>query len=172
MARTYISKTIFNADNKKISVEKDEIGHYKITCKTKNGWKITKSNLRGKKAAWFILRCLQRLDKKTLSKPIVKGKITNLLLDGEMLKMNGVEWITMSMMHGIKPIILKAPRLFRQRLIYIEPNEEGSFNLRIVDPLTDHRTTPVNVNKEEVDAAIRTFSNSKSYDQINEIEGR
>lgn len=135
-------------------------------------WKITKQNLKGKKAAWFVLRCLQKLSKKTLSKPIIKGRITNLLLDGEMLKMNGVEWITMSMMHGIKPIILKAPGLFRQRLIYIEPSNEGNFNLRIVDPLTDHRTEPIEISGETVDATIKTFGNSKSYDQINEIQGK
>lgn len=72
--------------------------------------------------------------------------------------MNGVEWISLSMLHGARPIILNAPKLFGRRLIYIEPSKnEGMFTLRIVDPLTDHRTDPVEISEGVANKAIETF---------------
>lgn len=74
--------------------------------------------------------------------------------------MNGVEWITTRMIHGATPIILNAPKLFGRHRIYIEPTGQGeTFTLRIIDPLTDHRTEPVEISREVADAAIRTFEN-------------
>lgn len=157
MARTYVSETKFEVRDKEICVRRDSTGHYRVEVQAKGGWKIVKANLRARKAAWFILRCSQRRTKKDLQGPIIRGKIKNLLLDGNM-KMNGVEWIMMSMIHGVRPIILKAPGLFRQRLVYIEPiGQEGRFTIRVIDPLTDHRTEPVEVGQDVVDQAIKTF---------------
>ena len=98
--------------------------------------------------------------------------MTTLLSEGEgNFKMNGVEWILTRMVHGARPVILKAPALFRQRLIYIEPtNQENICELRIVDPLTEHRTNPIEVNGETVDQIIKTFNPQKEY--VNQNEGR
>lgn len=69
------------------------------------------------------------------------------------------------MTHGVRPVILKAPRLFRQRVIYIEPTgKEGTASLRIIDPLTEYRTEPVNISREAVKEAIKTFS-SHEHDE-------
>lgn len=167
MARTYVSETTFKSGDKEIRVERDDTGHYRVRCSRINGWKVIKSNLRGRKAAWFVLKCIKaRANKYDLSAKIVQGKVKNLLLEGEMHKMNGVEWISMSIMHGVRPIILKAPALFKQRLIYIEPlPEPGKFSLRIVDPLTEHRSIPVEVSQETVDQAIKTFGNEEIHEE-------
>lgn len=76
-----------------------------------------------------------------------------------MKKMNGIDWITIGMLSGAKPIILKAPKLFGRRLIYIEKEEgEDRFSLRrIVDPFTTYRTEPKIVTEGIVREAIATF---------------
>ena len=74
--------------------------------------------------------------------------------------MNGVKWITTRMAYGGAPIILRAPKLFGSRLIYIEPSKnEGLFTLRIVDPSTSHRTEPVEISEGVASVAIREFGN-------------
>lgn len=164
MERTHTNESKFEVRNREIVVQRGENGHYKVTCKAKGGWQITKTNLRGRTAAWFILRCSQRRTKKDLQGPIRRGRITNLLVTGGM-KMNGIEWIMTRMTHGVRPVILKAPRLFRQRVIYIEPTgKEGTASLRIIDPLTEYRTEPVNISREAVKEAIKTFS-SHEHDE-------
>jgi len=165
MERTSPNQTTFEIRDRKITVERLANGHYKVACKSIGGWKITKTNLRGRNAAWFILRCIQHNTKSKLSKTSKRGKITNLLLDEQMFKMNGVEWITTRMAHGAAPIILKAPKLFRSRLVYIEPIERNRFSLRIVDPLTEHRTRPVEIAKETVENAMKTLGNQQTYDE-------
>ena len=164
MARTYVSKTIFTYEDKEIEVQKSQDGYYKVTCR-KEQWRVVKTNLRGRNAAWFILRCTQRKTRKQLSAKQKRGKITNLLLNAGMYKMNGVEWIMTRMLHGTRPIILKAPQLFRQRVVYIEPTDrEGIFSLRIIDPLTEHRSEPTDIGEGAVTQMVKTFGN-QTYDR-------
>ena len=86
--------------------------------------------------------------------------------------MNGIEWIMTNMVHGVRPIILKAPSLFRQRVIYIEPTgREGVASLRVIDPLTEHRTEPIDISREAVIEAIKTFS-PHNYDKETIADGR
>lgn len=141
---------------------------YKVTCVGIGGWRVTKI-LSKRKAAWFILRCTQRRTKTDLASHAKRGRIRALLV-GENMKMSGVEWISIRMVHGARPIILKAPALFRQRLIYIEPSRNGEmFNLRIVDPLSEHRTAPIEIGREEVDAAIKVFGENQDEHHDKEI---
>lgn len=172
MARTYTSQKTFRCGKKEITIQKTEDGYHKVKC-VQGGWSISKANLRARSAAWFILRCAQRKTKNELKKPQKRGKITNLLLDGEMYKMNGVEWIMTSMAHGTTPIILKAPQLFRQRLVYIEGTDrEDVFSLRIIDPLTEHRTTPIEISRDIAEQTIKSLSHDNSIQNTQEREER
>lgn len=157
-----------------IEVRQPVPGRFTVTFK-KAQWKVTRANLGRHKAAWFILQCTKRRTKAELLKPIKVGEITTILAEGfGNFKMNGVEWISLRMVHGVRPVILKAPKLFRQRLIYMEPSgNQDNFNLRIVDPFSDQRTEPQEISRAQADAAIRVFGSAPNQGrEAAELHGR
>jgi len=158
MEQTPVSQaTIFKAGSRTITVI-PQGGHYRVTIR-QDSWIVVKVGLRPRTAAGVILKCLKHNTKQELAGPVGRiGHIRTVLSD-TFYKLNGVEWIAMSMLHGVRPIILKAPGLFRQRLIYIEPTDNSEvFNLRVVDPISSHRTDPVAISSEVATEAIRTFN--------------
>ena len=155
MGRTSTTKTFIH-ENKRIEVTEIENRNlFKVTL-YKESWHITKI-LGKRKAAWFVLRCLQHKNKIQLSIAAKRGRIKCLLAEIEG-KLSGIDWIGMRMANGARPIILKAHKLFRQRLIYIESTErENVYNLRLVDPHTTYRSNPVEISAGQVNEAIKTY---------------
>lgn len=83
-------------------------------------------------------------------------------------KMGGAEWISLRMVHGSRPIILKAPKLFRNRVIHIEPVGEGAANtfaLRIVDPIGEDRSEPRIISREAAQEAMGIFTNAEGHEE-------
>ena len=153
MGRTPACKTFLFESKRIVVEERDRV--FKVTL-YKDSWHLTKI-LGKKKAAWFVLQCLQHKNKRQLSGPVRRDRIKCILAELQG-KLSGIDWIALRMAHGARPIILKATRLFHQRLIYIERTDRDDvFNLRLVDPHTTHRTEPVEVSTDIVNQAIRTY---------------
>lgn len=105
------------------------------------------------------------MSKKVLERPTVAGHIQVLLYDIQ-AKGTGAEWIAMRMIHGNRPVLLKAPALFRHKVIHIEATEtEGRYLMRVVDPYTDNISAPVEVSQASVDRAIRIFGNENKKEE-------
>lgn len=148
----------FHAVGRMITVRRTSAGHYSVHLQAR-GWQVKKANLSMKKAQWFVILAARGM-RETLQKlPTRRGEARVLLHAGDQ-KTNGTNWMAIRMAHGSRPIILKAPGLFRHRVIHIEPinNRPGFFNLRVVDPLSEQRSDPQVVTSAVVDRAVATFS--------------
>lgn len=105
------------------------------------------------------------MNKVALSRPIVAGRIVVVLFEEEN-KGTGAEWIALRALHGARPIILKAPALFRHKLIHIEATErEGIFRMRLVDPFTENMSEPIEVSRSVVDRAVRVFDSHHEQEE-------
>lgn len=74
-------------------------------------------------------------------------------------KASGTSWLALRMADEGRPMILKAPALFRNSLLVIEPSDRAEhFLVRVVDPLTDRRTDPVEVPAGVAEEMVKTFT--------------
>lgn len=75
----------------------------------------------------------------------------------------GVDWMSLRLLAGARPIILKVPMVFGGNLLYIEPTEDpDEFTMRLVNPHTDQRTEPSVVSRTVALEAINTFPHGES----------
>lgn len=158
MARTRTQITFF-VNRRAITIKRRPDGLYRIEVKGPN-WRVTRDRLGDYKACWFALMAATKLRTHLLRAiPPRTPRSIHVLLEVGFPKTTGVNWIALRMAGGARPIMLKAPALFHHRIIYIEPipDQEGQFEMRIVDPMTDERTDPITVDRGQVEAAIATY---------------
>lgn len=151
--------TAFETKDRTYYVTKTKNGRNTVRIEAKAGWHITRVGLGNKRTAWLILRGLRGMSKRVLERPTIAGHIHVLLYDFQ-AKGTGAEWIAMRMLRGNRPILLKAPALFKHKVIHIEATTtEGVYHMRVVDPYTDSVSAPIEVGQASVDRAIKVFGN-------------
>lgn len=159
--------------NRTITVRRTSPKRFSVTVKTA-AWKITKKNLSTSNVQWFTLlaaKARQKTLRRTI--PRLKKKRIRVHLKLDSFKTNGVNWIALRMAQGARPIILKAPALFRGAMLYIEATEqENVYTMRVIDSNSDARTEALQVDRATVVSAIESFGdtdNSHDSEQLSPV---
>lgn len=155
MARTPIAGEVVFKGKREVSVV--ETAHYRFTVRIfASSFSITRSNLSHQTASTMVLLAALGCSRKRILAP-VSGRI-KVEIGGVSGKVNGIEWLALRMAAGDRPMILKAPALFRHKVMVIDPAPTPNrFTITLVDPESDQRSS-VEASREAVDAAIATFS--------------
>lgn len=126
------------------------------------GWRLKKKNLTENTVSKLII--LIAASKRRLLTRSIKGLPNfriGMHLEGAAGKAIGVNWMALRAAAGTRAILLKAPSLFGNSFIHIEPtSEEDTYLMRIVSIESDRISEPVAVSGRVVDSAVAALSNN------------
>lgn len=118
---------------------------------------LTRQGLTHARASAMVLLASLGCSRKRILGNGARGRV-RVRMGGASAKGTGIEWLALRMAGGDRPMLLKAPRLFKDKIISIDPGTRpGTYRMTLIDPSSDWQTE-VEATQEALDAAVTLFT--------------
>lgn len=151
MERTPTSRATFAG---KRTVVVRETAHFRFSVTiTARTFALSKHNLSHERASAMTLLALIGARKSTILKADAVGRM-KVRMGDSFAKAAGIEWLALRMASGDNPMILKAPRMFKNKEIIITPTERPTiYTVTLTSPHGDERVETT-ASQEAVEALL------------------